>query len=241
MEKKMKHKDVIKLVKRNEAQELVNGSYDYIKKHSENVIIWVVVCAIAVVGSSLFVNFRAANEVKAAQGVAEAAYMMNRQILDDPQAGMYGLFRTKKEKYEKAQAAYMSVINNYKGTKSEPAAYLGTADSYYSNGQYKEAMAYYDDFLKKFPSNPLAGEALSGRAYALFQQGLYSDAAKVWEDVNKKYNGGLNPQDVKLRLADCYLRLNNKEAARAEYQDILKDKSENYWTTAAKDMLSRTN
>jgi len=241
MEKKMKHKDIIKLVKRNEAQELVNSSYDYLKKHTENVIIWVVAFAVIFIGGSLFLNGRAANEVKAEQGVAEAAYYMNRQVLDDPQASMYGFFRTKKEKYEKAQAAYMSVISNYKGTKAEATAYLGAADAYYSNGQYKESMEYYDSFIKKFPSNPLARDALSGKAYALFQQGLYPDAAKAWEEVNSKYNGGLNPSDVKLKLADCYLRLNNKAAAKAVYEGMLKDKSESYWTTVARDMLSRTN
>ena len=64
---------------------------------------------------------------------------------------------------------------------------------------------------------------------------------KIWEQVNEKYKGGLNPADVKLNLAYCCLKLGNKQAAKQEYDDILKDKTENYWTSVAKDMISKTN
>jgi TolA-binding protein len=241
MEKKMKHKDVMKLLKKNETQDFVNGTEDYFKKHAENIIIVAVAAVVIVVAIPLYFNSRNTAELKAERSLSEANYYVNRPVLDDPQASMYGLFRTKKEKYEKIEAAYSNVMQNFKGTKAYTAAMLGLADAYYNNGQYKEAFEYYNTFAEKFAKNPMAAEAVSGKGYSLYQQGQYADAAKEWERVIKEYNGGSAKNDVKLKLADCYIKLNNKPQAKTLCEEIIKDSSESYWANMAKDMLTRTN
>jgi tetratricopeptide (TPR) repeat protein len=231
---KMKHRDIIKMVKRNEAQEFVTGAEHFFKKNMESVIIAGIAALIIIVAIPLFLNFRATNNQKAEQALSEANYYINRPVLDDPQASMYGFFRTNKEKYEKSQSAYMSVLQDYKGTDAVPDAYLGIANSYYANGQYKEAIEYYNSFISKFPKDALIAEAYSGKAYALFQTGQYGDAVKEWETVLKKYNGGNNPDDIKLRIAESYLQAGNKPAAKAICDEIIKSGRDNYWTSAAK-------
>ena len=236
---KMKHRDIIKMVKRNEAQEFVTGTEHFLKKNTESIVIGGIIALIVIIAVPLFLNFRASSNLKAEQALSEANYYINRPVLDDEQAAMYGFFRTNREKYDKAQAAYMAVLNDYKGTNAVPAAYLGLANSYYNNGQYKEALEYYADFVSKFPKHDLAAEAYSGKAYTLFQTGQYADAVKEWEIVLKKYNGGNNPDDIKLRIAESYLKAGNKSAAKAICDEIMKSGKDNYWTSAAKDMALR--
>jgi outer membrane protein assembly factor BamD (BamD/ComL family) len=240
MEKKMKHKDVIKLVKRNETQEFMTGATDYFKKNTENIIIGAVIVVVVVIAIPLYMNSRATAEVKAEQSLSEANYYVNRPILDDPQAAQYGLFRTNKDKYEKVEAAYNNVLQNFKGTKAYAQAMLGLADAYFNNGQYKEAIEYYSSFVEKYPKHPQAADAASGKAYALYQQGQYADAAKQWELVLKDYNGGTAINDVKLKLASCYAMLKDNAKAKALCGDIIKDSKEGYWVNMAKDLLSRT-
>src|ERR1035437_10097181 len=236
---KMKHRDIIKIVKRNETQEFVNGAEHFFKKNMEGMVIGAITVLIVVIAVPLFLNFRAGNNLKAEQALSEANYYINRPVLDDAQAAMYGFFRTNKEKYEKAQASYMSVLQDYKGTDAVPAAYLGLANSFYNNGQYKESLEYYASFITKYPNDPLVSEAYSGKAYTLFQTGQYGDAVKEWEIVQKKYNGGNNPDDIKLRIAESYLKAGNKPAAKAICDEMIKSGKDNYWMSAAKDMASR--
>ncbi len=241
MEKKMKHKDVIKLVKRNETQDFVNATTGYFKKHTENIIIAAVIIVVVIVAIPLYLNGRNTAELKAEQSLAEANYYVNRPVLDDPQAAMYGLFRSKKEKYDKIEAAYTNVLQNFKGTKAYPSAMLGLANAYYNNEQYVESLEYFNSFISKFPKHLLLPDAVSGKAYVFFQQGKYADAATEWEKVIKTYNGGNNKYDIKLKLAECYSRMNDKTAAKAMCEEIVKDTKEGYWANMAKDILSKIN
>ncbi len=236
---KMKHRDIIKMVKRNETQEFVTGAGNFFKKNTESLVIGGIVALVVLIVVPLFMNFRAGNNLKAEQALSEANYYVNRPVLDDPQASMYGFFRTNKEKYEKAQAAYNTILQDYKGTDSVPAAYMGLANSFYSNAQYKEALEYFNTFISKYPNDTLIADAYSGKAYTLYQMGQYGDAVKEWENVQKKFNGGNNPDDIKLRMAESYLKAGNPAAAKAICDEMLKGGKENYWTSAAKDMLSR--
>lgn len=236
---KMKHRDIIKMVKRNETQEFVTGAGNFFKKNTESLVIGGIIAVIVIIAIPLFLNFRASNGLKAEQALSEANYYINRPVLDDAQAAMYGFFRTNKEKYDKVQAAYQSVIRDYKGTDAVPAAYLGLANSFFNNGQYKEALEYYTDFMTKFPKHDLAAEACSGKAYTLFQMGQYGDAVKEWEIVQKQYNGGNNPDDIKLRIAESYLKAGNKPAAKTICDEMMKSGKDNYWTSSAKDLSLR--
>lgn len=237
---KMKHRDIIKMVKRNETQEFVKGLKHYILGNVKNISIGIISLLVIVIAVPLFLNLRDSNNLKAQQVLSEANYFLNRPVLDDPQAAMYGFFRTTKEKYEKAQSFYMTVLRNYKSSDAVPSAYLGLANSYYDNEQYKEAMEYYNSFISKFPNNAQIAEAYSGKAYTLFQLGQVAEAILIWESVQKKFNGGNNPNDIKLRIAESYIKTGNKIAAKAICEEMMKTDKDDYWTSAAKEMILRT-
>ncbi|MEI7542740.1 MAG: tetratricopeptide repeat protein [bacterium] len=237
---KMKHRDIIKMVKRNETQEFVSGLKHYVLGNVKNITIVAISVLVIGIVVPLFLNLRENNNLKAEQILSQANYFLNRPVLDDPQAAMYGFFRTNKEKYEKAQSFYMTVLRDYKWSDALPSAYLGLANSYYDSEQYKKAMEYFNSFISKFPNNTLIAEAYSGKAYTLFQMGQYAEAILIWESVQKKFNGGNNPNDIKLRVAESYIKTGNKVAAKAICEEMIKSDKEDYWTSAAKEMILKT-
>lgn len=237
MEKKMKHKDVLKLVKRNEAQEVIKSATEYATKNTENLIIGIVAALVISIGTPLFLNGRKANEVKAQQVLSKANYFLTRPVMDQKDAQMYGMFRTKEERLEKAVMAYNEIIQTYKGTKSLPYAYLGVADAYFNNAKYKEAMEYYNTFIEKFPKHYLAPVALAGRAYVNYEQTRYSDALADLKSAMEKHKDAYNYSDMRMKAADCLLKLNDFSAAKQEYEAIIKEGSDSYWAGVAREKL----
>jgi tetratricopeptide (TPR) repeat protein len=237
MEKKMKHKEVLSLLKRNEAQEVLKTATTYASKNMENLIIAVVAAIVIPVGLILFFNGRKTNEIKAQQVLSKANYFLTRPVSDQKDAQMYGMFRTKDERLEKAVMAYNEIIQTYKGTNSLPYAYLGIADAYYNNGKYKEALEYYNTFLERFPKHFLTPMALAGRAYANYEQGKYSDALADLKTGLEKYGDSYNYADMRLKSADCLVQLKDFTGAKQEYEAIIKDNGDSYWAGVAKEKL----
>ncbi|HPI02556.1 MAG: Outer membrane protein assembly factor BamD [Candidatus Aerophobetes bacterium ADurb.Bin490] len=233
---KIKHKDAKKIIKRNEFAELVSSIGKFASKNTENVIITAVIAVIIVVAIPVIINFRKTNEVKAERLISEANFYINRPVVEDSNMTMYGFFRSKNEKYEKAIQTYLEVISKYRGTNQAPAAYLGAANAYYNNGMYKEALEYYGTFIDKYKSSPLYPEALSGKGYALYQSGNYQEAVNVWQDT-KIFESGPNANDVKLKLADCYVKLNDKQKAIDIYKKITEEMKGTFWASVASEKM----
>ncbi|MCE5299620.1 MAG: tetratricopeptide repeat protein [Spirochaetia bacterium] len=238
MEKKMKHKEVLKMLKRNEAQEFATGIAGFFSKNTENFIIVAVVVVVIAVAIPLYLNSRAQANVRAEQALSEANYYTNRPVLDDPQAQMYGFFRTKKEKYEKAQSAYGTVLQNYKNSSSTPAAYMGLANAYFNNGQYKEALEYFNTFVEKYPKHAMTADAICGRAYANLQLGQIGEAVKDLELVLNSYKGGSNINDTRLKLAEAYLKSGSPDKAGQMCEAVIKESKDSYWMSLAGGILA---
>lgn len=233
---KIKHKDAKKIIKRNEFAELVSSIGKFASKNTENVIITAVIAVVIIVAIPVIVNFRKTNEVKAERLISEANFYINRPVVEDSNMTMYGFFRSKNEKYEKAIQTYLEVISKYRGTRQAPAAYLGAANAYYNNGMYKEALEYYGTFIDKYKSSPLYPEALSGKGYALYQSGNYQEAAAAWQD-SKIFESSANSNDVKLKLADCYVKLNDKQKAVSIYKKIMEEMKGTFWASVASEKM----
>ncbi len=234
---KMKHKEVIKIVKRNEAQELVKTVTEYASKNTEAIIVAAVAVLVVSIGIPLYLNSRSANEVKAQQILAKGNYFLTRPVLDQKDAQMYGMFRTKEEKYDKAIMAYNEIVQTYGGSKSLPYALLGIANAYYNLGKYKDSIDGYNTFLEKYPKHLLAPEAYAGRAYANFEQGLYKPALDDLNYAMDNYKDSYNMNDMKFRAAECHYKLNDAASAKQAYEQIISGAKDSYWAGVAKEKL----
>jgi tetratricopeptide (TPR) repeat protein len=147
------------------------------------------------------------------------------------------MFRTKEEKYDKSIMAYNEIVQTYGGTKSLPYALLGIANAYYNLGKYKEAADGYNTFLEKYSKHLLAPEAYAGRAYANYEQGLYKPALDDLKLAMDNFKDAYNLNDMKLKAAECYYKLNETEAAKQAYVQIISGTADSYWAGVAREKL----
>jgi tetratricopeptide (TPR) repeat protein len=233
---KVSHKEARKLIKKNDFADLLENTALYVKSNLENVVIGLVVALIILIAIPLFINYRHSNEEKAEKIISQANYFMNSPVMEGENLTMYGFFRSKAEKFDKAIETYNEIIQKYRGTKAAAAAYLGVADAYYGKGSYKEALEYYNTFLQKYNGNRLYFLGLSGKGYASYQLGNYKDVVEALSN-DKALSGAANYYDAKELLADSYLKLNDKQKAKDVLTQIIKDKKGSFWAQQAEEKL----
>ncbi len=236
MDKKIKHKEVKKILKTNEFEEMIFRLRESFNKQKDNFIITGIIIVVLIGGTFFYLNNKKSTEEKAEKIITRANFMLTRPVVDSKEANMYGMFKSKEEKYDKAIAAYQEVIQTYKGSKSLPYAYLGIANAYFNIEKYKEALEYYNTFIQKFPKSELISEALYGRAFVYYEMGQFKESLADLKIIMEKYPATLNIQDVKIKAAQCYLKLNDNVSAKTILQDI-KQTDGTYWYGLAKNIL----
>ncbi|MBP7793240.1 MAG: tetratricopeptide repeat protein [Candidatus Goldbacteria bacterium] len=237
MEQKIKHKEVKKILKTNEFNEMIFKARESFTKHRDNYVISGIIIVVLIAGTIFFVNNRKSTEEKAQQIITRANFILTRPVVDSKDANMYGMFKSKEEKYEQAIAAYQEIIQTYKSSKMLPQAYLNVANAYFNIERYKEAIEYYNTFIEKFSKNELFPEALFGRALAYYEQGQFNEALSDLKTVIEKYPQTISIHDAKIKAAQCYLKLNDVNSAKAVLQDI-RDTDGTYWYGLAMSVLS---
>ena len=103
-----------------------------------------------------------------------------------------------------------------------------TADSvvalsrlYHANGYLQEAMACYEALLQLDPENPRWKHLL---AFLLSTYGYADDAELLWKDVIETASDYI---PAKIRLADVYLKSNRLDEAKALYEKVESQESQN--------------
>jgi len=117
--------------------------------------------------------------------------------------------------------------------KAKEAAEDAANDAAFAEAQYNaglEALKTGDveggiTQLKKFaadwPHHPRADNALYFAGVGLFSSGRLQEAADMFSDTITRYPAGDAVVDSMLKLADCHLRLNQPQAARATWQKVV--------------------
>lgn len=237
MEKKIKHKEVKKLLKTNEFEEMISRLRESFNKQRDNFVIMGIIIVILIAGTTFYLNNKKSTEEKSEKIISRADFMLTRPVVDSKEANMYGMFKSKEEKYEKAIATYQEVIQTFKGSRTLPHAYLGVADAYFNIEKYKEALEYYNTFIEKFPKHELISEALNGRAFTYYHMEQFKEALADLKIIMEKYPQTLNISDVKIKAAQCYLRLNDAGSAKTILQNIQQTDGA-YWYGLAKNILN---
>ena len=217
MEKKLKHRDVIKLVKRNEIKEIVEKTTAYFTKNTENVIIAAIIAAALIIGIPLFLKAGKANSEKAEQALARANNIFNAPVSNDAQMAMYGYFPGNQQKYETAASSYMEVIQGYRNTKAAAFAQLGLAASYFNNGKFGEAEEAYSLFIEKNAKHAMLAEAYNGLAYSRLEAGKLKEASEAWEKIVNELDKSAVIWEAAYNLASVYEMLGRKEDSKTLY------------------------
>lgn len=221
MQKKLKHREVVKLIKRNEIKEITEKTGEYVKKNTENVIIAVIAAAALIIGIPLFLNANRANSEKAEQALTRANNVFNAPVSKDAQMSAYGFFPDNKQKYETAASFYLEVIQGYRNTKAAVFAQLGLAASYFNNGRFAEAEDAYALFLEKNPKHMMIAEAYNGLAYSRLEAGKLKEASEAWENIVNKMPESVVVWEAKYNLASVYETLGRKDEAKLLYSQVV--------------------
>ncbi len=240
MEKKLKHKEVVKIIKRNEFEEFIIKLQEYFKKNSENLLIVSIVILVILVAIPLYLNNKNLKEIKARNLLSNADFYLTRAVLPDVKdASMYGYFKSKEEKYEKITGLYMEILQNYKGTSAIPYAYLSIGNTYYNAGKYKEALEYYNTFIEKFKNHQFLPDALNGRALINYQAGNIKEAISDWERALELSKDSPFYYEIKFHLGLAYEKNKEKEKANKIFQEIINENKNSYWALTAKEWLAK--
>jgi TolA-binding protein len=88
------------------------------------------------------------------------------------------------------------------------------AESYYKKGRYEEALLMFESFEKNYPR--LSREDYYQLGYCNYRLGDFAKAARYFEKVVTVKDQ--MTQTAYFNLADCFLKLNNKQSARNAFQ-----------------------
>lgn len=239
MEKKLKHKEVIKIIKRNEFEEFLINLQENIKKNNENLLIAGIIILIILVAIPLYLNNKNSQEIKARNLLSNADYYLTRAVLPDVKdASMYGYFKSKEEKYEKIIGIYSEILQNYKGTSAVPYAYLSIGNIYYNAGKYKEALEYYSTFIEKYKKHQFLPDALNGRAFTNFQIGNIREAIADWEKALELAKEGPFYYEAKFHLGLAYIKNKEIQKAKKIFEEIISSNKNSYWALNSKEWLA---
>lgn len=196
-----------------------------------------VIAAIMLIAIPLHLKGKKAQEQKAEQLMATAGTYVNMPVAAGGSAAPGTFFSSEAEKYGKIQSVYLSVLKEYGKTRAYPEALIGLADAYCENNQVFEAWDRYNQFIKELPDSKLIVKAYIGKGKVVFKQGKYNLAAGEWEDVLRKYKAGYDKFALQLQLAEAYLKLDNKAAAKTLCEGIAKEADDANIVNSARELL----
>jgi TolA-binding protein len=238
MAKKSKRTVTRKQTKNTTPNEVVEVKADLPKKSNTKAVIAAVILAIVIISVPLYLNGVKAAEIKAQKILSEAADLSAATVAADGKSAIPGYFRVQNPNSGKIKSLYLEIVTDFESSKAYPAALLGMGDNYCDNNQFTEAWDSYNLFIKKFPNHALVSEAIVGRGDIVYKQGKYDMALTEWNKVLKDYNGGKNKHAVELKLADCYQKMGNKDAAKAMCAEVINGAKEGPWADMAKGLLA---
>jgi len=92
----------------------------------------------------------------------------------------------------------------------------------YNARRYDEAQRSFTDFLKNYPSHNLIADAQFYLAECYFQRNQFADAALAYDTVIKQYAKSSRAPGAYLKQGISFSKLNQKAAAKARLQELMK-------------------
>ena len=125
-------------------------------------------------------------------------------------------------------------------TNEVPLVMYARADLMEFRNQDSLALLTLDSIEKKFANHALSDDILYKRYEIKFKQYKYEEAAQLLQTIVKNYNYDLLGDDAMFKLAELYeTKLNDKEKAKALYEDLLSKHSDSLFTVEARKRFRR--
>jgi TolA-binding protein len=205
---------------------------EWAKQHQEMVFVGGIVVLLVAVGIPYYLRSQAkANDD--AQGVFSLAQYYQHAGVDPKN----GPFKSEDEKNQQALTSYQRVVNDYAGTPTAKLARYFVAKDQLSLRQYSLAYSSFDEASQELKGTPLGDEAYLGKIVALEADNKLSQATAFAEIFVKNNAQSAIYPEVVLNLADLYFKNQEKDKARDQLNDVIKNYPDTDWGKEASQRL----
>lgn len=206
------------------------------KAHQEMVFVGVILLILISVGIPYYLHSFEQSEKDALNSLNLAQY-----YLQAPVDAKNGPFKTDAEKYQQALQSFHRITTDYAGTKTAKVAQFFEAKCQYFMGQYPQAYASFDAASQSLKEGPLGEEAALGRILCLEAQNQWPQVITLLETFLKDKPQSFLTPEIQLRLAEAYLKNNNKAKALEELKITSKQYADTNWGKEAAQRLTELN
>jgi|GEM_PF-1295877 len=217
-------------------QNIVQKTLIWAKAHQEMVFVGAVLLLILAIGIPYALHSMEQSEKDAVNSLNLAQY-----YLQAPVDSKNGPFKTDSEKYQQALQTFHRITTDYTGTKTAKLAQFFEAKCQYFMGQYPQAYATFDLASQSLKDGPMGQEALLGKILCLEAQNQWPQAITLLETFKKDQPQSFLMPEIQLRLAEAYLKNQNKDKAVEELKLTTKMYSDTNWGKEASQELKELN
>jgi tetratricopeptide (TPR) repeat protein len=241
VQKHIKHKQILKTLKRDELREGLDRAVAFAKANTENLLISVIIVVVLIILVPMYFKHQAENEMRASNQLDRAISVSMQPVQgENAGAGQPG-FKTLDEKYRKTLEAYQEVSTTYHNTKVAILARLGEADCWFYLKDYTKAEAICQEELGKHTQDYYTPQ-LKARLAACQENTLkWGDAARTYQEILSQFPAYYDLQGVRLGLARCESKLGKLEDAKKILLQVQSADPSGFWSEAARQQLSLLN
>ena len=214
--RRLSNRELRAAIKRNELEEVLDGTGEWIKSHLENVLIGVVLVVVGVVLVPYWMGSRAEQASQAATQLRAAQQEYQRAF-----AAAGG----QAEALNQARSKFQAVSSSFPGSIAAAQAALGVAQVDLALGQWDQALANFQNFLVEFgEDHELAPLAVEGKAQSYEGRGEYEQAASEYLSLDGRDLQAPNLGLSLLGAARCLVRAGKPAEAKSLLERAQKDK-----------------
>lgn len=194
------------------------------KAHQEIVAISTILFFLLLVGIPYYLNSREQSE-KDAMGVLNLGqYYIHSQV--DP---VHGPFKSEGEKQQQALQTFLRITTDYAGTSTAKLARFYAAKCQMTLAQYPLAYSSFEEASQELKGTPLGVESYLGKILCLEAQNQSAQAMTLAESFLKENPDSFLGSEIRLNLADLYLKAQKKDEALELLQTVQKTETDSHW------------
>jgi tetratricopeptide (TPR) repeat protein len=233
----IKHKQILRTLKRDELREGIDRAVAFAKANTENLLISVIILVVLIILVPMYFKHQAENEMRASNLLDRAISISLQPVVGAGAQPGQG-FKTLDEKYHKTLEAFNEVSTTYRNTKVAILARLGEADGWFYLKDYAKAEAICREELAGKHAQDYWAPQLQARLAACQENQLkWGDAARTYGGIISASPAYYDLQDVRLGLARCESKLGQPEAAKKVLEQVQAADPTGFWAETARQQL----
>jgi len=206
---------------------------DWAKAHQEALAVAGIIVILVAIGIPYYLHGR-----EQAEKDAQGALGLGQYYLQSPVDPQRGPFKTEMEKNQEALKTFQRITTDYAGTTAAKLASYYSDKCQFELGQFSQAYVNFGMVSHEFKQTPLADQAALGTALCLEVQGQWSQAIARYEAVLAENPNGFLTPEIRLNLANAYLKTQNKSKAAEELKLVTQKYPDTEWGKQAAWRLS---